>query len=330
MAETFPIDVVIAWVDGDDPAHRAKRESYMTGSGTVFSHEDVGGETRYRQRGEIYLCVASVLRYAKFVRRIFIVTDNQNPRLEEFLARNFPENSVPVETVDHKEIFRDYEAYLPTFNSLAIETMLWRIPGLSEHYIYMNDDFMFTAPASRSDFFDGAGRPVCYSDKMASWKVDLLLRLTPRRNGHKHYGFKNSLLNGSRAAGLERYFLYLGHTPLALCRSVFEKFYGEHPELIIRNIRHRFRDEEQYNPQAMFYSLLLLRGLCRVVPLRGRLVCMKPKKHGNSRYFRRKLGDAAREGVKFFCVNSLDAAPQHDIELYTKTMCERLGIALTE
>ena len=322
----FPIDAVVTWIDGDDPAHRAKRESYM--HGREMRHDDVGGETRYRQMGEVAFCIASIMRFAPFVRRIFIVTDNQNPNLDRFLEENFPDRRIPVETVDHKVIFKGWEQYLPLFNSRAIETMLWRIPGLSEHYIYLNDDFMFTSPASATDFFDADGSPVCYADRMAAWKVDLLLRLTPRRNGHKHYGFKNSLLNGARAAGMRKFFFYLGHAPLALRRSVFEEYYGAHPELIERNIRHRFRNEEQYNPQSMFYSLMYMRGECRVVPLRGLAVCMKP--NGSDSYFRRKIEAACRPGVKFFCVNSLDKATDEQKALYRRRMMELLGVKETE
>lgn len=320
-----PIDVVITWVDGDDPIHRAKRYSYM--HGTELKYDDIGGETRYRQVGEIFFCVASILRFAPFVRKIHIVTDNQNPKLEEFIALNFPDSTTQVEVVDHKVIFRGYEDYLPIFNSLAIETMLWRIPGLAEHFIYLNDDNMFVAPVAQNVFFDEFGRPTCYAHKMAAWKVDLLQALTPRRGGHKHYGYKKSLLNGARAAGLKHFFLNTGHTPLPMRRSVFEKYYDEHPDLIIRNISHRFRNENQYNPQSMFYSILQMRGECNVVSWHGLSVCMKPKA-GDKRYFKRKLKKLDSPSVIFFCVNSLDKACPDEQELLRQHLCNRLNIKL--
>ena len=135
----FPIDAVITWVDGNDPVHKAKRKSYISCAEEDKS-DDIGGETRFMSSGEIVCCVGSILRYAPFVRRIFIVTDSQRPRLKNFIASNFPSPQTTVEIVDHREIFRGYEDFLPTFNSLSIETMLYRIPGLSEHYVYFNDD----------------------------------------------------------------------------------------------------------------------------------------------------------------------------------------------
>ena len=145
-------DVVIAWVDGDDPAHKRKKTQYLTGKNET-KFDDVAGAMRYRSTGEIYYCVASVLRYAPWVRKIYIVTDNQNPHVDEFVAHNFPDNTIPIELVDHKVLFRGYEQYLPTFNSLAISTMLWRIPGISDSFLYFNDDVFPLQPCKPTDFF---------------------------------------------------------------------------------------------------------------------------------------------------------------------------------
>jgi Stealth protein CR2, conserved region 2 len=43
---------------------------------------------------------------------------------------------------------------LPTFNSRAIESMLWRIDGLADRFVYFNDDMMLTARWSpRTSFY---------------------------------------------------------------------------------------------------------------------------------------------------------------------------------
>jgi len=58
---------------------------------------------------------------------------------------------------------------LPTFNSLAIETMLWRIEGLADRFLYFNDDMMPVGPVKPADFFSRVGksqpsRPLDQSD----------------------------------------------------------------------------------------------------------------------------------------------------------------------
>ena len=51
-----------------------------------------------------------------------------------------------IRRVTHRELFEGFEDNLPTFNSLAIETLLWRIPDLAEQFLYFNDDVFLTAP----------------------------------------------------------------------------------------------------------------------------------------------------------------------------------------
>ena len=51
-----------------------------------------------------------------------------------------------------KEIFDDPED-LPTFNSHAIEHNIYKIKGLSERFLYMNDDFFFGQYITLEDFY---------------------------------------------------------------------------------------------------------------------------------------------------------------------------------
>jgi len=321
--EPFPIDVVITWVDGDDPAHRARRARFVRGD--EAAHDDIAGETRFREAGEIAFCVASVLRFAPFVRKIFIVTDNQAPRLNGFIGANFPDNRTPIEIVDHTVIFRGYEQYLPTFNSLSIETMLWRIPGLAEHFVYMNDDFMIISPLAREDFFDSRGLPLCYADNYSTLWAETLRALKPRRHSHKPFGFKDSMLNALYVAGRQPHFPHIEHTPLPLRRSFFERFYTEHPEAMERNIRHRFRDASQFNPQSLFYTIAQRDGDCITVPTEGTFVYMKPK--DKKKYVTEKLKRFdASAAAKFCCINSLDKASAEDRRAVSDWLCRRIRL----
>ena len=89
------IDIVITWVDGNDPLHRAKRQAYQT-TQKENTREDIGGHERYDASGEIFICIGSILRFAPFVHKIFLVTDQQDPQLQPFISRNFPENNIPI------------------------------------------------------------------------------------------------------------------------------------------------------------------------------------------------------------------------------------------
>lgn len=143
---SFPIDFVYLWVDGNDPAWREKKERY-SGAG---KEKGATAEARFRDNDELKYSLRSVEKFAPWVNRIFIVTDKQIP--------SWLKTEGKVCIIDHSQIFP--ADALPTFNSQAIESVLHRIPGLSEHFILGNDDTMLAAPVTPDDFFTQDGTPI--------------------------------------------------------------------------------------------------------------------------------------------------------------------------
>ncbi|MDR7086580.1 hypothetical protein J2X11_001419 [Aeromicrobium panaciterrae] len=144
-AVRFPIDVVYTWVDGSDEKWQSKRATYLPDA----YHEDAAHESRYSDRNELLYSLRSLAMYAPWVRHVYLVTDDQVPA---WLDTTSPKLTV----VDHTEIFTDKNV-LPTFNSHSIESQLHHIEGLSEHFIYFNDDMFLGAPVSPEDFFHSNG-----------------------------------------------------------------------------------------------------------------------------------------------------------------------------
>ena len=66
------IDAVITWVDGSEPNYKIKLEENLKNKKII--------NRQYTQANEIDFCVASIIKFAPFVRKIFIVTDNQKPK----------------------------------------------------------------------------------------------------------------------------------------------------------------------------------------------------------------------------------------------------------
>lgn len=317
------IDAVITWVDGDDPRHRAKRQQFGTQS--QFNEENVAGETRFKSMGEIFYCVVSINRFAPWINKIYIVTDEQNPNLEPLLERVFPEGYIPMEIVDHKTIFRGYEEYLPTFNSISIESMTWRIPGLSDRFIEFNDDLILAAPVTPNDFFVGEDGVACYASKRCFWFTALTRQFKRRKGGVKLVSYKETMLNGAAQAGNRRYFLKMEHTPKALSRKFYDEYFTAHPEVLARNISHRFRHSSQFNPQELQYMLLYREGLCGLRPVKENLFYLKPK--DDVGYIEKKLHKfAENSGCKFACFNSMDQAPEPGLKLITDYICRRISI----
>ena len=319
-----PIDVVITWVNGDDKEHKAKRKAYTTDQNET-SREDIGGETRFRSVGEIAYCVASINKFAPYVRKIFIVTDDQNPMIEEFINSQYP-NAIPMEIVSHKTLFRGYEEYLPVFNSLAIETMLWRIPDLSEHYVYMNDDVMLVTPTTEETFFQD-GKAVTYGYWHWTFTARLTRLLRKKRNGHKMFTFKDSMLNAVVKSGPGLRFHRIRHIAHAMRKSVFQEYFDKKPDDILANIQHRFRHADQYNPQALFYNVAIRKKKAISRPIGETELYMKGADRGVSDYVDNKLKlFDERSGAVFCCLNSLDLMSVEERYKVVTWLKERIGL----
>ena len=140
------IDLVYTFVDGADPVHAAKlaatRRKLCAGGGTAIPEVR---PTWYRHVSEITYSVRSAIKYLPWLRTIFIVTDRQIPPVDAALIA-----SGKVRIIDHSEIIPEH--CLPVFDATIIESFLHRIDGLSEVFLYNNDDMMFGRPVGPEEF----------------------------------------------------------------------------------------------------------------------------------------------------------------------------------
>ena len=149
--EDMKIDIVYLWVDDSDKKWRAQKDKWLEivkGEKPVYT--DAAIEARWRDNGEFLYSLRSVDKYAPWVNHIYIITGfNQVPR---WLNTKHPKITI----VPHEQIM-PHDA-LPTFNATAIEMCIPNIPGLSEHFLLMNDDTFFNRALSPRYFYDTHGR----------------------------------------------------------------------------------------------------------------------------------------------------------------------------
>ena len=134
-----PVDLVYSWVDGSLPGYLEERQKYAKTPVDMNPERwrDIHESLRYSLR--------SAEIYAPWINRIFILTNR--PQVPAWL-----DTSHPRIRVVHTDEFIPAR-YLPTFNSNVIESFVSEVPGLSEHFIYMCDDFFFYRPNDISDFY---------------------------------------------------------------------------------------------------------------------------------------------------------------------------------
>jgi len=135
------IDFVITWVDMDDPNWQVDFAKY---SGKTVNEKNSVSEARFRDHGFLKYWFRGVEKFAPWVRKIHFVTCGQKP---EWLDENNPK----INLVNHEDFIPTL--FLPTYNSVVIERYMHKIPGISEHFVYFNDDFFIINHVEKERFF---------------------------------------------------------------------------------------------------------------------------------------------------------------------------------
>ena len=243
------IDFVITWVDGGDPAWRAQRERFAPDLETDCRPE------RYRDWETLRYWFRGVEQFAPWVETIHFVTWGHLPQW-------FNAAHPRVHVVRHED-FMPAQA-LPTFNSNALEMNLHRIPGLSERFVYFNDDMLVLRPLQPDDFFVGdkprdmlALQPVVANPNNPVMSHILLndslvickhfdKRATMRKNRGAYfradYPMKYFIYNLLETAFPLYTGFYTVHGASPLRKSTFVELWEKEETLLRETTMHRFRD----------------------------------------------------------------------------------------
>ncbi len=232
---TFDIDMVFSWVDGNDPEFQKRRAERMK---DVVVGEGDDSEARFRQIDELKYALRSVYLFAPWVRRIFIVTDSPKP---SWLADH------PAVTFVRSEEFFTDPAALPTHNSQAVESQLQHIPGLSEHFLYSNDDMFFGRPVQPGMFFSPGG---------ITKFIEASTRIGLGDNDSDRSGFENSARVNRRLL-MDRFgrliTRHLEHAATPLRKSVLLELEQEFAEDFHRTQLSRFRSSTDISVTNSLY-----------------------------------------------------------------------------
>lgn len=259
-SDYLPIDFVVTWVDGNDPEWQAEKRKYEDPTVTKGN-----GIERYRDWNQFFYWFRSVEKYAPWVRKIFLVTSGHLPGW-----LNVKNEKLVV--ISHKDFIP--AKYLPTFSSIAIELNLHRIPGLSECFVYFNDDMYLGRTAQPSDFFENGLPEHCaiacplrnygYNGPFAHqlfsnlgiindrFNIQKCITQFPELWFSKVYGADRRY---NRWAYAESYLsgMLFTHLPTPFRKSTMEKVWEELPEVLDKTCSHRFR-----NPLDVMHQIFSL------------------------------------------------------------------------
>lgn len=292
-----PIDAVITWVDGNTVDHRRKRHEYMAET-PIPLHENAINPHRWICNDEILYCLQSIENHAPWTQKIWIVVDNDTPDLSSLSDKI----RAKVQFAYHREIFEGFSEWLPTFNSLAIESMLWRIEGLSECFMYFNDDVFLIAPLNPADVFQGLlpvlrGKWADYSELLQSPDM----RSDPAKFNH----FMQ--INAAKIIGFDATKLFAAaHVVHPFRRSRMARLFDQHPESFTNNIKHRFRDLSQFLPQGLYNHACILDDDAVMSTAEDHLHIKSGHGIGHApAETRTLLQSATSPDIKFLCINDL-------------------------
>lgn len=279
---SFDIDLVFSWVDGSSPDYIAARRAQQQG---VVLGEGDDHEARFRQINELKYALRSVYMFAPWIRRIFIATDSPAP---EWLAEH------PSVTLVRSEEFFSDPSVLPTHNSQAVECQLHNIEGLSEHFLYSNDDMFFGRPVGPDVFFTPGG---------ITKFIEAETRIGLGDNDAERSGFEN-------AARVNRKLLWnrfgrittrhLEHTAAPLRRSVIDTLEKEFPDEFRKTAASRFRAADNISvTNSLYHYYALLTGRA-VTQTSAKVRYVDTTVRAGLNYLPKLL---AKRNMDFFCLN---------------------------
>ena len=265
------VDLVCPWVDGDDPELHAdmRRHAAIPENLNPERTRDLYELLRYSLR--------SVAKFAGWIRYVHIIT--RRPQVPAWLDLDNPR----VNLVHHDEL-PGFSPYLPTFNSTAIESFVHAVPGVADHFLFLNDDFLFGAPVVLEDFLTAEGRHRVYGTHFGIW--------LPFRVYRKKWKFFSSV--------------HLEHCPRFVYKPFWEEMLGANRKGLHRTRSSRFRVGSDLRMDRLYRMWMLGPKRRHSEAVRGRELLQYHRFHriDNEREQQgRALAALMEMRPKFYCLN---------------------------
>ena len=309
------IDAVITWVDGSEPNYKLKLEENLKNKKII--------NRQYTQANEIDFCVASIIKFAPFIRKIFIVTDKQKPKFSRIRHMVSLEK---IEIIDHEEIFRDNLDCMPSFNIRSIDALLFKIKNLSDKFIYFNDDMFLIRETNKKDWFKDNKAVLTGSwaktynkqlIKTISHKIKNLLNIRP--------SFNAAQSKAANIVGFHNKYFKSFHCGRPQIKSVIKDFYNKNPQRLTNQIKYKFRNGRQYMPYSLCWHLLIKENLY-VESSTNKLVEINKSRNLSAKKLEKILKSIdSKAEVKFLNIQDLNMAEPGTQQVFQNWFVKKLN-----
>jgi len=184
--------------------------------------------------------------------------------------------------VHHDEVFDEKD--VPTFNYNVIESYIHKIPGLSEDFIYLNDDFLFGNTVEPSDFYSKDGKVLIHGT------------LFGENFGWRVFNKKNDIVG----LGL------IEHSPILIRKEWWEGMQQVRKDLIDDIKSHKFREGTDVMTYKLYrwYTLKHQSKYCKAIKLPDLLkIHTFHKITNNLGWQKKRFAYLERKAPKFYCLN---------------------------
>jgi len=259
---TKKVDFVLTWVDGNDPEWQKTKSKYTK------KNDGDDREIRFRDWENLQYWFRGVEKFTPWVNKIHFVTWGHVP---EWLNVKHPK----INIVFHQDFIP--KKYLPTFSSHAIELNLHRIKGLSETFVYFNDDTFIIKKMDSDDFFK-KGLPcdiavimpiinkfrystgAIASNNMEVINTNYDKNTVLRRNFLKWFNlsYKKYLISTLLMLPYKQFPGFLNqHLPNSFLKSTFEDLWASEYEILDKTCENKLRDGRDVNQWLMRFKQLV-------------------------------------------------------------------------
>lgn len=306
------IDVVIPWVDPTDKEWQASKNKFLK---DLNNDKVDNSENRFRDWDNFKYVFRGIDKFMPWVHKIYLITCGQVP---DWMNKEADDRLVIVNHSDYIP-----KEYLPTFSSHPIELNLHRIKELSEHFIYLNDDYFVINETSPEDFFvDGLPCDYALEDPITPDHKDIfnniLINNMVLLNSHydrrtvlkeqkkKFYSMcdKKAFVTNMCFRPLKRnhfFGLHYSHLASNILKSTIEKVWTENRDILEATSSHKFRNADDVN-QFIFKNEQYVTGKFHPYNINrfGRAIQLDDTIEGTVEDVCRTITDS---GYKMICIN---------------------------
>ncbi len=246
LNEDFKIDFVLPWVDGSDPDWQRDK--------AMFSPETSADSSvsRFRDWDNLQYVFRGIEKFTPWVNKIHFITYGHLPK---WLNTDNPKLNI----VCHKD-FID-EKYLPLFSCNPFEVNLHKIPDLSEHFVYLNDDIFFLKPLKEEYFFkNGLPCDIAALSPVEPFEDTVDIPVWNAVNVINRHFSKNEVIKGHFTKWFNPKYgkhlirtvclmpwayipgFYRAHGPASYLKQTWRTLWEKEHELLTETTSHRFRD----------------------------------------------------------------------------------------